>query len=82
MGGFLLTDEEKRRFLQWLETQAESSRAMLKQFESLPPAVAEALTAKEKRDLAGFLIVANHLRSGESMTIGEGDTTAASGGRG
>lgn len=70
MSGFLLTDEEKRRFLQWLELQAESSRAMLKQFESLPSAVAEAMTAREKRDLAGFLTVAHYLRSGESMTVG------------
>lgn len=72
MSEFLLTNEEKQRFLEWLELQAESSRAMLKQFESLPSAVAEVMIRKEKRDLAGFIIVANHLRSGESMAIGEG----------
>lgn len=73
MSGFLLTDNERQRFLQWLEMQAESSRLMLKQFESLSPALAETLTAKEKRELAGYLIVAQVLRSSESMTIGSSD---------
>lgn len=70
MSGFLLTDDEKRRFLRWLEMQAESSKAMITQFEKLPPGVSEAMIKKEKRDLAGFLIVANRLRSGESFTVG------------
>lgn len=70
MGGFLLTDQEKQRFLQWLELQAESSRLMLKQFESLPPVVAETLIAREKWNLAGFIVVATYLRSGETMTVG------------
>jgi hypothetical protein len=69
MAGFLLTDAERQRFLQWLELQAESSRAMLKQFESLPSNVAEAMSRREKQELAGYLIVANVLRSSESMTI-------------
>lgn len=77
MSGFLLTDSERQRFLQWLEMQAESSKAMLKQFENLPPVVAEAITAKEKRELAGYLIVAHVLRSSESMSISANDAPAA-----
>lgn len=73
MSGFLLTDAERQRFLQWLEMQAESSKAMLKQFESLPAKVAEAMMTKEKRELAGYLIVAHVLRSSESMSISADD---------
>lgn len=74
MSGFLLTDAERQRFLQWLEMQAESSKAMLAQFEKLSPALAETLAAKEKQELAGYLIVARVLRSSESMTIGSDET--------
>jgi hypothetical protein len=67
---YLLTDQERERFALWLERRAESSRGIIKQFETLPSAVAATMTTKEKRELAAYLIVAGILRSIEPMTIG------------
>lgn len=67
---FLLTPQERDRFATWLERQAESSKAMIAQFETLPPAVAEVMVAKEKQELAAYIIIARMLRSTEDMSIG------------
>jgi len=64
---YLLSDEERKRFALWLERQAESSKGIIAQFEKLPPALAEAMIAKERRELAAYIIVAGILRSTEKV---------------
>ena len=68
---FSLTDEERRRFLLWLERQAESNRLLIQQLEKLPDG--KIVSCGLKQDLAGFLIVANVLQSSESMTLKASD---------
>lgn len=66
---YLLSNEEKQRFSEWLMLQIESSKGMLGQFEKLPPAIGMELIKREKLKLAGYSIVLEDIQSGENMTI-------------
>lgn len=64
-----LSQAEADRFAAWLEREAETGRAILRQLESLPPNVAAPLIEREKRDIAAALIIARRLRSTERVEI-------------
>lgn len=64
----LLTSQERDRFASWLEREIETGKGMLQQMEKMPNM--EPFIAKQKREMAAYLIVARVLRSTEDMTIG------------
>jgi hypothetical protein len=71
---FLLSDEERNRFALWLERNAESCAGMIEQWEKIGgdmPHVA-AVTKKLRTEEVAYRIVAQILRTTESVTIGEG----------
>lgn len=65
----ILTDEERNKFIAYLEMNASTSAEMIKQFEKLSgPAMIE-MAKREKQKLVAYTIIANDLKSAESMTI-------------
>lgn len=65
----LLTDDERRRFAEYLEQDAESNRMMAEQLAKIGPH--GEMIAKNKRiEMQAELIVAKMLRSAESESIG------------
>ncbi len=63
----LLTDEERRRFAEYLEQDAESSRLIIAQMEAMPNV--EMMTRNIKIEMHAALIIARKLRDVESQTI-------------
>lgn len=76
MAGFLLTDDERRRFAEWCERNADTAFGMAAQMDKLGGPVA-LLAQKERNEAMAYRIVARILRATESMTIGprEGQET-------
>ena len=66
----MLTDEEKKKFADYLEQDAFSDNGMAKQMDTLEASSPVAVMLRQKA--AAKMIVAQHLRSGESMTIDAG----------
>ena len=66
---FLLDEKEKEKFAIYCEQNAESSKAIIAQFEKMPGPAMEEIAKREKQKVAAFLIVAAELRSGETMSI-------------
>ena len=64
---YLLTDQERDRFVWWLTKQAETSKGMIQQFEKL--GVHQQITTAEKNYLQACMLLALRLESSESMTI-------------
>jgi hypothetical protein len=69
MSGYLLTDEEKHRFSQWLQLQIESCKAMSEQMEKMAGPVGEQLAKRERLKVAAFTLVYREINSGETMEI-------------
>ena len=65
----VLDDKEKERFIAYLELSAASCKGMIEQFRKLPDPVSEGWIKKEKIKMAAYLIVAEDLKSRESMTL-------------
>lgn len=65
----LLTDQEKRRFSDWLELQIYSGTQMVEQFEKLrvPPE----LIKRERVNIAAFQLVLRYINSGETVQVGK-----------
>lgn len=65
----LLTDQERERFAAWLEHEATVERGLIEQMEKLGPAFT--LMVKHKAtEAAAALVIAQKLRSTQSMTLG------------
>lgn len=64
----LLTDDERRRFAEYLEQDAASGEAILSQLEKLPGM--DAIIRKTQAEVAATKIVAKKLRSLHSESIG------------
>ena len=64
----LLTDDERHRFITYLEQDAESNRLLIEQFAKLGPHL-EPLAKAKRSEMMAELIVATMLRSSESQTI-------------
>lgn len=67
-GDLLLSDAERERFASWLERDAESSRLLLEQLETLP--AGKLVSNMMGLDMAASLRVAKRLRDMESHGIG------------
>jgi len=70
MGGALLTDEEKRRFSEWLQIQIDSGKGMAEQMEKMSGAVGAELVKREQIKIAAYLVVYKEINSGESWQVG------------
>jgi hypothetical protein len=70
MSGYLLTDEEKHRFSQWLQLQIESCQAISEQMAKMQGPVGEQLVKREHLKVAAFTLVYNEINSGEAVEIG------------
>ena len=66
----LLNDKERDRFAAYCEQTAFTSTGILEQLEKISGPVMDELMNREKQNIAAFKIVAIHLRSGESVTVG------------
>lgn len=69
---FLLTPEERRRFVDYCRREAESLEAMAKQLGSgggMPAAATEAITRNYRMRAAGYAIVASDLERVEDVSI-------------
>jgi len=69
----ILEDHEKKRFVKWLRTQAESSRGLAEEFKKSPGSVMEHLAKRESYMIAAYILVAKDLESREPMSIGDDD---------
>lgn len=65
----LLNDDEKRRFLEWLNVQIYSAGEMLKATESMP-GVGEAMAKKFRLEQFAFTFVRDYIQNSESFTVG------------
>ncbi len=63
-----LTDEEREKFIQYLEIDAESSEGIARQMENTH--VPEVLVKQIKAEAIAFRIVAKKLRQLESFNVG------------
>ena len=68
-----LTDAERTRFAAYLEQDACSDDGMAQQLDTVQAASPVAAMLRQKA--AAKLLVAQHLRSGETMEIGAGGST-------
>jgi len=66
-----LTDQEKEKFILYLEQQAESSNEIMKQMEKLSIGTGplNQLVQREKSKVAAYLFVALDMKSYEKQTI-------------
>ncbi len=64
----LLTDEERRKFAEWLEQDAASCRAIADQLEKLGP-MHHAMANKERIDAIAEMLIAKKLRNTESFEV-------------
>jgi hypothetical protein len=66
-----LTDQEKEKFILYLEQQAESSNEIMKQMEKLSIGTGplNQLVQREKSKVAAYLFVAMDMKSYEKQTI-------------
>jgi len=71
MSGYLLTDEEKHRFSQWLQLQIDSCKQMGEQMAKMAGPVGEELAKRERLKAAAFTVVYREINSGETMEIGQ-----------
>ncbi len=69
MAKAILEEDEKKRFLEWLNIQIDTSRGMAEQMEKMF-GLTSPLTKQERLRLAGFEIVARYIMEGESFTVG------------
>lgn len=69
----LLTDDERRRFADYLLIEAESAEGMAAQMATLPGPVMAELAKRERTIAAASRLVAQRLTSGESMTVASED---------
>lgn len=67
MSGFLLEEKERDRFLVWLDQQAASNEQIVEQLRK--NSVPEALVKQQSTEALACRIVANMIRSGESVTL-------------
>ena len=65
----LIDEKEKERFIAYLELNAASCKGMIEQFEKMPGPIMDELVKREKQKMVAFLIVADELKNGESMTV-------------
>lgn len=63
----LLTDEERKKFAEYLETDVMSSEALLRQMEKLPGM--ETFAKKTRIEIAAMMMVAKRLRNTELVSI-------------
>lgn len=70
MSGYLLTEQEKHRFSQWLQLQIDSYKQMAQQMEKMTGPVGGELVKREQMKIAAFTIVYREINSGETMEIG------------
>ena len=68
MPGLLLTDEERARFVGWLENEIASGEAMMRQFETMGEAAAPIFARERAETLAAKVLLAK-LRSYERQEI-------------
>lgn len=64
----LLSDEERKKFADWLENEAATANSMIEQMKKLN--LPDAIMQREKAEAAAALIIARKLRGTESMSIG------------
>lgn len=64
----LLTDAERNRFATWLEQEAMQGDAMAKQMEGMN--MPKELITRERNEALAAKIIANKLRSTESVSVG------------
>lgn len=68
MSGFLLNDLERRRFIDWLEREAVSGKAIIQQMEGMGT-VPSPILARERLELAAACVILEKLRATESFMI-------------
>lgn len=68
----LLSDEERKKFLEYLENYANSTKLLLEQVDKLkmPQPIKDQITSKHKQEIAACIVIILHLRSAESFSIG------------
>ncbi len=66
---FLLTDEERSRFVAYLDNVAASNEAVARQMVEI--AVPEVLISRQRNEAAACRVVAEMLRSAQIMTVGQ-----------
>lgn len=71
MSGLLLTDAERERFAAYLEREAASNEAMARQMEQIK--VPEAVIKRERLKALAARMIAENLRSTESVSIDSSD---------
>ena len=70
MGEYLLTTEERQRFVRYCRQYAESCRLIIAQLEKLDPKVASIVVPCEQQRMSAYMHVAEHLESMEEASIG------------
>jgi hypothetical protein len=68
MSGLLLSDDERRRFGDYCAREANDYRGMVEQM--VKAGMPEAIMMRSKILAGAFGVVANHIRSAESFTVG------------
>lgn len=67
----LLENEDKAKFIQYLESEIQSCQGMIEQYEKMGGSAMQTLIKRDKQMTAACIIILNHLRSGESLTINQ-----------
>ncbi len=65
----ILTDAERLKFIDYLDTCANDGEGIAKQMETLPGPAMAAMAKRERAIMAAYRIVANRLRDTQSMTL-------------
>ena len=65
----LLTDQERERFIQYLQLCAETSEGMAKEIAKLPGGGMEVLEKRERMKATAYRVILADLQSAEKMTL-------------
>ena len=64
-----LTQQEREKFVLWLNQEAESNKALIVQMEKMGSSVTKPVIKVKKTEVAACLVVAQILGSAESVTL-------------
>lgn len=74
MSTFILSDSERKRFSQWLHSQAASDLGLAEQMESLKGRQFNLVAEYNRKRAAAYVLVATDLDNTESVSVGRQDT--------
>jgi hypothetical protein len=67
-----LTDQERQRFADWLEMEADSNEGLAAQMDKIAGPMMGEVSKRQRIEAAAMRLIAKRLRSTESMSIGQG----------